>query len=348
MLAAVLNKPGKIIPQEIKKPSLQTGEVLVQVFYSGICGSDVPRVLEGRVRSFPLVVGHEFSGVVTEVGPHANQSLQGKRVAGIPLIPCHNCKQCAEGNFALCPDYTFIGSRRQGSLAQYIAVPQENVFVLDDTISNLTAAFFEPATVALHALATLDVTPASRVAVIGMGTIGILAAQALSAEVTLPVVGLNRSQQRLDIAKKSGVNNLVLTSQEDWLQKADDFTEGKGFTQVIDAVGTAATITQAFALAAPKAQISFIGTPKEKVHFSSVEWENINRKELTLKGSWMSYSNPWPGEEWEKTSHYFQEGIFTIHEAMIDRIYPLSEAEKAFARFSAPTQVAGKILVSSE
>jgi L-iditol 2-dehydrogenase len=346
MYAAVLHEKGLIRYEEIEKPRPQADEVLVRVSYSGICGSDVPRFLEGKVQAFPLVLGHEFSGVITDAGSEANSDLIGKHVAGIPLVPCHSCDQCQEGHYSLCPSYGFIGSRRQGSFAEYVAVPQGNVFVFDEAISDIQAAFFEPATVALHAIALLEVPPGACIAVLGMGTIGILLAQALRAYDPAVVVHFNRSSDRMKAAADCGLDKLVDTSEKDWLSMALGFSSGRRFTHVFDTAGAASTIAQAFELAAPCAKICLVGTPKADIGFSVSQWENINRKELTLKGSWMSYSKNWPGQEWETVRKLFHEGILSVREPMIEAIYPLSDIDEAFGLFAIPNRVRGKILVN--
>ena len=104
----------------------------------------------------------------------------------------------------------------------------------------------------------------------------------------------------------------------------------------------------AFELAANKAGVCFVGTPTKELSFSVKEWENMNRKEFTLTGSWMSYSAPFPGEEWELTAHYFKTGQLKFDESFIYKKFPLSQSAEAFHLFEIPGEVTGKILIDSE
>ena len=120
MKAAILEDTHKIVVRDAEDLVPGEGEVLVKVHYTGICGSDVPRVLEGRVHGFPIVLGHEFSGSIEAVGPGVDDSMLGKRVSGIPLVPCGGCSECEKGNYSLCNHYSFVGSRRNGSMADQV------------------------------------------------------------------------------------------------------------------------------------------------------------------------------------------------------------------------------------
>jgi L-iditol 2-dehydrogenase len=104
----------------------------------------------------------------------------------------------------------------------------------------------------------------------------------------------------------------------------------------------------AYQLAANKAQVCFIGTPKKEMTFTVAEWENLNRKEMTVTGSWMSYSAPFPGHEWELTAHYFKTGQLKFDDSFIFKKVPLSKIADAFEMFKTPGLVKGKILISSE
>lgn len=368
MKAAVVQKPELAETCEVERPVVEPGEVLVRVAYCGVCGSDVPRVWMGTAHSYPIVLGHEFSGTIVEVGDGVDDALVGKRVAGVPLVPCHECDDCAVGDYSLCKHYSFIGSRRPGAFAEFVAVPAENVFLLPDDVSYLNGAFFEPATVALHALrlvgklrwgsdaaadqagasgpAWFDVFRGKSSAVVGSGTIGIFVAQALQAA-GANVVLLGRREEPLAVAREAGVQKTALTCDEDWPSEAKFAFAPAGFDFVFDATGNARVMPRAVELAANHGRVCMVGTPKTNMEFTPRLWEEINRKELFLTGSWMSYSSPWPGEEWPLAAQLFAEGAMKVTDAMIDAIYPLDEASAAFARFApnANKRASGKILI---
>lgn len=398
MKAAVVQRPEVVETCEVERPVPAPGEVLVRVAYCGVCGSDVPRVWMGTAHSYPIVLGHEFSGEVVEVGDGADDALVGQRVVGVPLVPCHECSDCAAGDFSLCKHYSFIGSRRPGAFAEYVAVPAQNVFPLPDGVSYLNGAFFEPATVALHALRLLgrlqwgsgdaagaegasqtdelhekfvgrrfisavgNGSPEMRdssyvpawftayagktAAVVGSGTIGIFLAQALQAA-GARVVLLGRREEPLQVAQGAGVRQVAFTGGADWVTAAQGAYAPAGFDFVFDATGNAAAMPHSLELAANHGRVCMVGTPKEDMMFAPRLWEEINRKELFLTGSWMSYSAPWPGEEWTLAAQLFAVDAMKVTEAMVDTVYPLAEAAEAFARFAPGSQnkASGKVLI---
>lgn len=345
MRTAVLEAAQQINICDLSTPTLYDDQVLVRVHYTGICGSDIPRALEGRVHSFPLVLGHEFSGVIEAVGNGVDTALIGQRVAGIPLIPCGTCSDCATGNYSLCTQYSFIGSRQQGSMAQYVAVPATNIFQIDESVSDLEAAFFEPTTVALHAILLAQVKAGDNALVIGGGTIGILLAQALEAFGANPVMAVH-SQSGASKVKAAGIHKSVITTNDQWIDQALDLAHAYRFDHVFDAAGTPETIRFALQSASSRSTVCFVGTPKHEVSFTVTQWEYINRKELTVLGSWMSYSAPWPGREWDIAARLFADNKLRISESMIEAIYPLSQTAQAFDRFK-EGHVRGKILIDS-
>lgn len=347
MKAAVLESTNKIVVRETDDPVPREGEVLVRVHYTGVCGSDVPRALRGQVHGFPLVLGHEFSGEVVAAGSLDDQALIGKRVAGIPLVPCGECSDCKRGFYSLCDSYSFIGSRRNGSMAEYVCLPVANVYPVREGIDDLEAAFFEPATVALHAISLAKYFPEGAALVVGSGTIGALLAQCLLACGAESVVVCNRSEDRLrHLRSVKGIEG-ISTSREGWRDRAMEACAGRGFDFVFDTVACSQTISDSFKLAGSRATVCFVGTPKQDVSLSVRDWELVNRKELTVTGSWMSYSDPFPGSEWTMAADFFSSGTLKILEGMIDEVYPLDETPRAFERFASPGGVTGKVLIDS-
>lgn len=125
-------------------------------------------------------------------------------------------------------------------------------------------------------------------------------------------------------------------------------TDNKGYGFVYETAGNTITMHMAFELAANKAGVCFIGTPTKELSFTVKEWENINRKEFMLTGSWMSYSAQFPGKEWDLTAHYFKTGQLKFNEDLIFKKMPLSKIADAFEMYKTPGTVKGKILIDSE
>lgn len=348
MKAGVVYAKNDIRYEEINKPNVEPGKVLIKVKYTGICGSDIPRVNGDACHFFPNVLGHEFSGTVEEIGEGVNTLKIGDHVAGVPLVPCMKCADCQKGNYSLCKHYSFIGSREFGSFAEYVVVPEKNAVKFDDTVSFEKGAFFEPATVALHGLRRVDYKGGKTVAVLGGGTVGMLTMQWAKIFGAKKVVVFDILDERLDLARRLGADYGVNSSKEDFMDEVNRITDGCGFDYVYETAGNTITMKLAFKLASNKAQVCFIGTPTRNLDFSVDDWENMNRKEFTLTGSWMSYSAPFPGDEWELAAYYFKTGELKFDDSFIFKKIPLSKIDTAFEMFKTPGMVKGKILIDSE
>lgn len=348
MKAGVVHAREEIRYEEMEKPVPKKGQVLIKVKYTGICGSDVPRVNGDACHFFPNVLGHEFSGTVVETGEDVTKVKKGDRVSGVPLVPCMACQDCQRGDYSLCRHYSFIGSREFGSFAEYVVVPEQNAVPFDDAVSFEQGAFFEPATVALHGLKRVPYEGGKTVAVLGGGTIGMFVMQWAKIFGARETVVFDIAEERLELGKRLGATAGINTSMDTFMDQAMEITGGRGFDYVFETAGNTATMKMAFELAANKAQVCFVGTPTRELGFSVKEWENMNRKEFTLTGSWMSYSAPFPGEEWELVAHYFKTGALKFDESFIFRKMPLSRIADAFKQYQTPGTVKGKILIDSE
>lgn len=348
MKAAVVCANEDVKYMDYEEPQVGPGLVKIKVKASGICGSDIPRVLHNGVHFYPIVLGHEFSGDVVEIGEGVTTIKTGDRVSGAPLIPCMKCDDCQNGNFSLCRHYSFIGSRQQGSNAEYIVIPEQNAVSFDKSISYEQGAMFEPSTVALHGLFQNDYKGGEYTAVLGGGTIGMFTMQWSKIFGAKKVVVFDISEERLALAKRLGADEVINTSLEGYKEKAMELTEGKGFAFVFETAGQIPTMHMAFELASNKASVCFIGTPHVDLSFTPAIWENMNRKEFKLTGSWMSYSSPFPGKEWKLTAHYFATGQLKFDPGFIFKKMPMSEAQEAFQMFKTPGLVKGKVLLVNE
>lgn len=348
MKAGVVFAPFDIRYTDMEKPTPKANEVLVKVKYTGICGSDIPRVNGNACHFFPIVLGHEFSGVVEQTGSEVTRFAPGDRVAGVPLVPCMKCPDCQRGDYSLCKHYSFIGSRQNGSFAEYISVPETNLVKFDETVDFIKGASFEPATVALHGLERTGYKGGKTVAILGGGNIGLLTMQWAKIFGAAKLVVFDINPQRLELAKKLGADEGINTLEDGFMGKALALTGGAGYDYVFETAGNTITMKMAFELAANKANVCFIGTPTKELTFTVKEWENLNRKEFNLTGSWMSYSAPFPGHEWELTAHYFGTGELQFTDDFIFKKIPLSQIDKAFEMYRTPGTVKGKIFIDSE
>lgn len=308
MKSVVVHTGGKMTVEDRPVPELKSsGDVLVRIAYSGLCGSDIPRIFVNSSHYYPITLGHEFSGHVVSIGEDIHDLQEGDAVACVPLLPCFECEECKKAAYSQCKHYDFIGSRREGGHAEYAVVSRKNLFKLPENASLLQGAFLEPMTVGLHALKLAGGCQDKEVIVIGAGTIGQLIIQAASALGAKSVTAVDINPQRLTLALETGAShafNSATLSADDIRQK----TQERRFNQlIIETAGTPQTVALSLDIAGPKAQVALVGTLHKDLTLNVSTFSHILRKELTLLGSWMNYSAPWPGSEWQQATQLFAE-----------------------------------------
>ncbi|OCA86053.1 galactitol-1-phosphate 5-dehydrogenase [Bacillus sp. FJAT-27225] len=287
--------------EEIEKPRAKAGNVVIKVAYCGICGSDIPRYFNGGVHSFPQILGHEFSGVVEEIGDSVNEIKVGDRVAVAPLVPCGSCEYCQKGEPAMCKKYSFIGSRQAGAMAEFVEVPERNCVRLPENLSLKEAALVEPLTVAIHGVDRVDVHAGAKVMVLGAGTIGLLTLLTLRAKGVGEIIVVDLNQRKLDLAKKIGADVTINPKN----QSLENYFSSHELPEIVyETAGSNITQVQAVEFARKKGKVVFIGTCTKDVVFKAESFEKILRNELEITGSWMSYSSPFPGYEWTAGLRY--------------------------------------------
>jgi L-iditol 2-dehydrogenase len=310
----------------LDRPDPGPGEALVRVAYCGICGSDFPRYFDGAVHSFPQTLGHEFSGTVEAVGTGLEGVSAGDRVAVAPLVPCGQCPACRDGAPALCHKYSFVGSRQQGALAEYVAVPAQNLVKLPEHVSLRDAALIEPLTIALHGIGRANLRPGARVAVFGAGVIGLLTVMALKALGAGHVTAVDIQEDKLALARELGADETVLGLGAGI---AEHFATTDAPELCLETAGHPSTQVAAIEHCAKGGAVVFIGTSTRTVSFEPEVFERILRGELTITGSWMSYSAPFPGSEWTTAVRLLAEGSVTV-EPLVSRVYSLEDGPQAF------------------
>ncbi|OBW96415.1 galactitol-1-phosphate 5-dehydrogenase [Gallibacterium salpingitidis] len=318
MRAAVVKANRELVIENIETPQIENAEdVLVKVKFSGVCGSDIPRIFHEGTHFYPIVLGHEFSGFVAETGSKATEFKIGDQVICAPLLPCFECEECKKGFYSLCKNYTFVGSRRNGANAEYVCVNKHNLVKVNAKSNPLYNSFIEPITVGLHAINLANGCENKNVIIVGAGTIGLLAAQAakaLGAE-TVSVIDIN--QEKLDLAEELGVdktfNSMNLSAEQIYEQLNDN-----RFDQLIlETAGVPKTVELAIQIAGPRAQIGLIGTLHHDLTLNQKVFGQILRKELMVLGSWMNYSKPWPGSEWTKAAELVDKGSIKIDQLIL-------------------------------
>jgi len=326
MRAAVLHSISDMRVEEVDTPRAGSDDILLKVAYCGVCGSDVPRIIKDTAHYYPIILGHEFSGVIVDVGDGLNPDLKGKKSVCAPLIPNFSDPECARGNYSLSKSYDFIGSNKQGGFAEYVAMPARNAIIIDDAVDLLSASFLEPLTVALHAINIIEYKPGRKAAVIGVGGIGLLMLQCLTLLGTQNISAFDVDDYKLGLAMDMGANFRFNSQDGEIYKKALEHAAPSGYDFVFEVSGAPAAEVLALRLAAPKGHVMYVGTPHSALTLQPAEFELINRKELTLKGSWMNYSAPFPGWEWKFGLEMITKQQVDI-ETLMGKVLPLSQAK---------------------
>lgn len=318
MTAAVMYAPGDIRVEEVATPSPGHGQVLLKVAACGVCGSDIPRMLHNGGYVMPIICGHEFSGYVAELGAGVVGFSIGDLVTVPPLIPCDVCDYCLKGEFGLCENYDYFGSRSNGAYAQYVNAPVGNLLKVPEGMDPRAAAMLDPAAIALHALWKTHLRTGHRVLVVGAGPIGLFAIQWAKLAGASQIVAVDLNEQKTAMAIEAGATSAVQTFEE------AQALGGRGFDVVLESAGVAATIDMAARLTGPHGHASFIGIPHGPVTLAKETFNSFLRQEATLHGSWNSFSAPFPGAEWRTAAEKMADGSLKW-EFMITHELPLSD-----------------------
>lgn len=215
MLKITLVEPQKLVVGEGEIPVPKKGEVLIRVKRIGVCGSD-PTIFFGRhpYVSYPLVMGHEFSGTIEQLGEGVENLEIGMRVTVIPHLVCGHCTACQKQLYNFCEELRCTGAEADGAYCEYIAMPKEMVIPIPDTMTMEEAALVEPACVAYHGAKRGEITPDDVVLIIGAGPIGNFCMQSCRVLGAKQVIIADMDGERLELAKSLGADGIINVSEE--------------------------------------------------------------------------------------------------------------------------------------
>ncbi len=349
MEAAVLHAPGDLRIERVPIPEIGKSEALVRVKAVGICGSDPDRIMRKGTYSFPMIPGHEFCGIVEKLGGGesvANWS-KGQRVVVSPLMPCFRCESCQRGHFGQCDSYSYIGSRTDGAFAEFVKVPIRNLIALPDGVPFLEGAVVEPAAVVLHGIRRAGIQSGDSVAVLGCGTLGLLALQFARILGAKEVIAVDIDEKKLSLALGLGADETVDASQFEPVETIQRLTGGKGPCVCIETAGVSETQEQCLRITSKQGRVLYLGTAHREVLLPPETFERILRCELTLYGSWNSFSAPFPGNEWTDTIEYVEHGKLKMA-PLITHSLPLAKAPQIFKELSEGKLSSVKVLFDME
>jgi len=285
MKQAVMTAPGKIEFREVDKPTPRDDEVLIRTKRIGVCGSDI-HVFHGLhpYTKYPVVQGHEVSGVIAEVGPRVKGLVTGDKVVFVPQVTCGECYPCRHGMHHICDSLKVMGFQTDGAAQEYFPVKAEMVLKLPDSISLDQAAMIEPISVAVHAIRRGGDVKGLKVLILGAGTIGNLAAQVAGASGAVAVMVTDVSEYKLDKARQCGIQ-FVVNPQKEGLSGAilKYFGPDKA-DLILECVGVQDTITEAIASARKGSTIVVVGVFGKK---PEVDLGLVQDRELSLIGTLM-------------------------------------------------------------
>ena len=289
MKAAVLHAPRDLRVETARTPEPRPGEVVVRVSMAGLCGTDYRIWTGDRPVGYPLVPGHEFVGQVSAAGAGVTRVRAGDRVAIEPNYSCGACPLCREGNRNLCVSRTAVGIDVDGCFAEHVRVPERCCWPAPAGAADEDLLVTEPLAVVVRAVARGSVRPGASAAVVGAGSLGLLALQVLRGQGARVLV-VSRSTRRFALARELGAQATHAVADAPLASIAHTFSGREGVDVVIETAGTAEAVQHALALVRPGGRVVLTGLPHEP---TPVAFFSVVRREITITGS-MIYQDEFP------------------------------------------------------
>jgi L-iditol 2-dehydrogenase len=331
MQALLLTEYRKLDLATVDRPAVGPNDVLVAVKACGICGSDVHGYdgSSGR-RIPPIIMGHEASGVVAEVGANVERFNVGDRVTFDSTIFCGECDACRSGYVNLCGARRVLGVscgdyRQPGAFADYVLVPQQIVYRLPEGLPFEHAALVEPASVALHGVNRLRIAAGNRAVVVGGGMIGQLVLQALRLAGCEAVIVVDLDDSRLRLAAELGAAETINPRHTDPITRILEITDGHGADVSMEVVGNGAALATAIGCVRRGGQVGLVGNVTPEV---PLPLQTVVTRELTLFGSCASAG------EYSRAVELLGSGAILVG-PLVSAVAPLADGPQWFERLYA-------------
>jgi L-iditol 2-dehydrogenase len=328
MKAAVLHGPRDLRVEPSPSPTVAAHDVVVRVRVAGLCGTD-HRIWTGdRPVGYPRVMGHEFVGRVEAVGDGVTRVAVGDRVAVEPNYSCGTCPLCREGNRNLCLSRTAIGIDVDGGFAEIVRVPARCCWLAPAGVADEDLMLTEPLAVVVRAVERAAVRAGETAAVVGVGTLGLLALQVLHARGGR-VLCIGRSSRRFALARELGAAAVHATSEGPLQPVARAFAGREGVDCVVETAGTPDAVNHALEIVRPGGRVVLTGLPHEP---TPVSFFSVVRREVTITGS-MIYQ-----DEFVEAMRLVAAGQVRTAPLITHR-FPLADIARAFAVHEEPTAI---------
>jgi len=288
MKVAFCYSSKKFLIDDISKPTINQDEILVKVMACGICGSDIKKIFDDKVKK-PIVLGHEVAGAVVEIGSNVKDFKIGNRVVVTHHVPCFNCQYCKHENYSMCRQFKSTNIY-PGGFSQFIRVPKENVSVgtlkIDKKVSYEEASFSEPLACCLYSLGKINLFLKDFVVIIGLGTIGLLFYQLIKMNKAIPM-GIDIDENRVDFAKKFGFDFALNPNKENTTEEILNITKGIGGDLVILTAVNEKILNQSLSYIRDGGKIIiFAGAIKKEI--AKININELYRREISIIGSYSS------------------------------------------------------------
>lgn len=318
------------VEDNIEKPVPEKDEVLLKIHAVGVCGSDIPRVLKKGPHVLPLTLGHEFAGEVVELGSEVTGLALHDRVTVAPLLPDYDDPWSMKGEFSLSEGYKYYGSRNDGAFAEYLAVKAKNCLKFSPEMPYDWGATVDPAANAIHAFLRAEATGDDTIAVFGLGAIGMFAVQYAVVLGMKKIIAVDIDDRKLEVAKASGATHVINGREADVVAEILALTGGEGVNVALEMSGTEICQIQSVASASKMGRVIYLGISYQDLTYPALVVERILRYQISVKGSWNSFSAPFPGKEWTEPVRLMEEKKLNPDLVITQRL-PLDEVPRVFA-----------------
>jgi len=326
--AAILHGPRDLRVESSTRPEVRGDEVLVRVTVAGLCGTDY-RIWSGdRPVAYPRVMGHEFVGRVETIGAGVTRVAPGGHVAVEPNYSCGTCPLCWEGNKNLCLARTAVGIDVDGCFAELVRVPARCCWPAPAGVADEDLVLTEPLAVAVRAVGRADVRSGETVAIVGAGTLGLLAVQVARGHGARILV-VSRTARRFALARDLGAEATHTVEDGPLDARARAFSGREGVDCVIETAGTAGAVNHALALVRPGGRLILTGLPHES---TPVEFFSVVRREITILGS-MIYQ-----DEFSEAMRLVADGTVKTR-PLVSHRFPLDAIGDAFVTHAQPDSI---------